>query len=236
MATATPAPVGTVDFGRSFTLVTEDPDWIKKILIGGAFTLLSALLVGIPFVLGYFARTLRNVVDGAARPLPEWDDLGGIFSEGLRLAAVYFVYVIGGAIVASAPGCLLLVPAMLASGSRHGEAAGAALAGLGGLAFYGLTMLFSLAMLVYLPAALTRAALRGTVADGFDWRAVVGFIRANAGNYLLSLVIYLVAGFLAQLGLLLCCVGVFPAAFWAYLVLAVALGQTVRLSPGSLAS
>jgi hypothetical protein len=230
MATTTPAPGGTVDFGRSLAFVTEDPAWIKKILIGGGFTLLSGLLVGIPFVLGYFARTLRNVVEGAARPLPEWDDLGGIFGEGLRLAAVYLVYVVGGVIVASVPGCLLMAPAMLASGSRHGEAAGAALAGLGMMAFYGLTMLLSLAMLVYLPAALTRVALRGTVADGFDWRAATGFIRANLGNYLLSLVIFLVASVLSQLGILLCCVGIFPAAFWAYLVLAAGLGQTVRLS------
>ena len=77
---------------------------------------------------------------------------------------------------------------MLASGSRHGEAVGAALGGLGMVAFYGLTMLFSLAMLVYLPAALAQAALRGTVAAGFDWRAALAFIRANLGNYLLSLV------------------------------------------------
>ena len=92
-------------------------------------------------------------------------------------------------------------------------------------------MLASLALAVYLPAALARAALRGTVADGFAWREILGFIRANLGNYLLSLVIYLLAAFLAQFGFLLCCVGVFPAAFWGYLVLAVALGQTVRLSP-----
>ena len=91
MSTAAPASSGSVDFGRAFTSVTEDPDWIKKVLIGGAFVLLSSILVGIPFVLGYVGRTLRNVVAGAARPLPEWDDLGGIFSEGLRLAAVYLV-------------------------------------------------------------------------------------------------------------------------------------------------
>jgi hypothetical protein len=235
MATTTPAPGGTLDFGKAFTFVSEDPEWIKKILIGGAFTLLSALLVGIPFVLGYFARTLRNVVEGAERPLPEWDDLGGIFSEGLRLAVVYLVYAVGGAIVAALPGCLLMAPAMLASGSRHGEAAGAALAGLGMVAFYGFTMLISLVMLVYLPAALARTALRGSVTDGFDWRAVIAFIRANPANYLLSLVGFLAASVASQLGILLCCVGFFPAAFWAYLVLASALGQTVRLGPGPVA-
>jgi len=99
MSTAAPAPSGTVDFGRAFTSVTEDPDWIKKILIGGAFMLLSSVLVGVPFVLGYFSQTLRNVVAGAARPLPEWDDLGGIFSEGLRLTAVYLVYVLAVGVV-----------------------------------------------------------------------------------------------------------------------------------------
>ncbi len=95
MSTAAPAPRGSVDFGRSFTFVSEDPDWIKKILIGGAFTLACALLVGVPFVLGYFSRTLRNVVAGEPRPMPEWDDLGGIFNEGLRLTAVYLLYTLG---------------------------------------------------------------------------------------------------------------------------------------------
>jgi len=92
MSTAAPDPSGSVDFGRAFTSVTEDPDWIKKVLIGGAFTLLSSILVGVPFVLGYFGRTLRNVVADAPRPLPEWDDLGGLFSEGLRLTAVSLIY------------------------------------------------------------------------------------------------------------------------------------------------
>jgi hypothetical protein len=69
------------------------------------------------------------------------------------------------------------------------------------------------------------------VGDGFAAREVLGFIRANVGNYLIALVIYLLASFLSQFGILLCCVGIFPAAFWSYMVLAVALGQAVRLSP-----
>jgi hypothetical protein len=240
MSTAAPAPSGTMDFGRAFTSVTEDPDWIKKVLIGGAFVLLSSVLVGIPFVLGYFARTLRNVVAGAARPLPEWDDLGGIFSEGLRLAAVYLVYVIGVFLVFGALGCLIASPAMLLSGARSAEfdpsRAIGAISGLAMAALYGVFMLASLALAVYLPAALARTALRGTVADGFDWRANVEFIRANLGNYLLSLVVYLAASLVAQLGIVLCCVGIFPAMFWAYLVFANALGQTARLSPAPIRS
>jgi hypothetical protein len=232
MATQTPANAGTVDFGRSFSFVTEDPEWVKKILIGGAFTLASALLVGVPFVLGYFSRTLRNVVAGEPRPMPEWDDLGGIFSEGLRLTAVYLLYTLGIVAILAALGCEALLPAMALSsrGSDPSEALGL-MGGLGIVAVYGLVMVASLALAVYLPAALARAALRGTVSDGFAWREILGFIKANLGNYLLSLVIYLLASFVGQFGIILCCVGIFPAVFWGYMVLAVALGQTVRLSP-----
>ena len=231
MSTAAPGPQGSVDFGRSFTFVGEDPDWVKKILIGGVFSLACAVLVGIPFVLGYFSRTLRNVVAGEARPMLEWDDLGGIFNEGLRLTAVYLLYSIGVFAVLAALGCVVMLP-FVALGGGHGHVPDAfgLLGGLGMVAVYGLVMLASLALAIYVPAALARSAVRGTVADGFAWREILGFITANLANYLITLVIYLLASFLAQFGVLLCCVGVFPALFWSYMVLAVALGQTVRLS------
>jgi hypothetical protein len=234
MATPTPTPAGTVDFGRSFTYVSEDPEWVKKVLIGGVFALLSAVLVGVPFVLGYFGRTLRNVAEGAPRPLPEWDDLGGLFNEGLRLTLVYLAYALGFAVVLLAIGAAFIGPAMLLGNSRHGEQVLGLLGGLGMLAFYAVAFLGGLALGVYLPAALARAALRASAGAGFQPAATVRFIQANLGNYLLSLVIYLVAGFVAQFAIVLCCVGIFPAVFWSYLVLARALGDTVRLNPGSL--
>ena len=70
----TPAPE-TVDLVRSFRFVLDDPEWVKKILIGGAFTLASAFIVGIFFVAGYWVRLLKRVAAGEALPLPEWDDL-----------------------------------------------------------------------------------------------------------------------------------------------------------------
>jgi hypothetical protein len=232
MSTAAPAATGSVDFGRSFTFVTEDPDWVKKILIGGVFTLACALLVGVPFVLGYFSRTLCDVAAGEPRPMPEWDDLGGIFNEGLRLTAVYLVYALGIVAVLAVIGGVVMLPVIALSG-RAGDASAALglLGGLGVVGLYGVIMVASLALALYLPAALARSAMRGTVADGFAWREILAFIRANLGNYLLTLVIYLLASFVAQFGILLCCLGLFPAVFWGYMVLAVALGQTVRLSP-----
>src|SRR5206468_1717392 len=56
------------------------------------FMLASIVIVGIFFVYGYFARLVRNVIDGVQYPLPSWDDLGDYFMEGLRLFAVCMVY------------------------------------------------------------------------------------------------------------------------------------------------
>src|SRR3954470_17699631 len=85
-------PKAGFDFVKPFAFVFEDARWINKVLIGGIFQLLSALLVGIPFLLGYLAQLVRNVVANATLPLPEWDDLGEMFNEGLRLIGVAIVY------------------------------------------------------------------------------------------------------------------------------------------------
>src|SRR5262245_34063546 len=94
MATTPPASGGGeyLDFIRAFTFVTEDPDWIKKILLGGLFTLLGGLcLIGTPFVAGYGLRVIARTARGEARPLPEWDDWGGLFMDGLKAVGLYLV-------------------------------------------------------------------------------------------------------------------------------------------------
>jgi hypothetical protein len=236
MATAPPPASGTFDFGRCFTFVTEDPEWLTKVLVGGLFALLSAILVGVPFVLGYWGRTFRNVARGEPRPLPAWDDLGGIFADGLRLVGVYLVYTLGLSVALIALSCVFVAPLVALGGAGLDDGAEALLAALGGvgsLIFYAAILVTSLAAMVYLPAAVARAALRESFSEGFAWREITGFIQANAGNYALTLVAYLIASFLSQFGMLLCCVGVFPAAFWSYEILAYGLGETVRLNPSS---
>jgi hypothetical protein len=232
--TTAPAPATPpgIDFGRSFTFTGADPEWLPKILIGGVFVLACSLLVGVPFVLGYFSRTLRNVAAGAARPLPDWDDLGGLFGEGLRLTGVYLLHVLAVMVVLGVFVGILLTPMILSKSHDPAQALGP-FGALLIVALYGLIMVVSLAVAVYLPAALVRSSLHGSVGAGLEWRENLAFIKQNLANYALSLVGYLVAAFAAQFGILLCCVGFFPAAFWSYLVLAVALGQTVRLSGGS---
>ena len=236
-ATPTPAGSGTIDFAKCFTFAVEDPDWVKKILFGGLFTLLSALIVGIFFVSGYWVRFLRRGVAGDPRPLPEWDDLGGIFNDGLKVVGVYFTYVAGMIVVVLALGCAAgLLGAGIGSLSRASEGASSAAAALGGLGMagaYGLFLLLALVLAVFLPAVFVRVVLKDRFSEAFAFREHLAFIKANLANYALSLVVYLVANFASQFGALLCCVGLFPAVFWSYLIFGYALGETVRQNPRS---
>jgi hypothetical protein len=87
---------------------------------------------------------------------------------------------------------------------------------------------------LFLPAVLARAALLRRFREGFAWPEIFAFLRANTANYALAILAYFVASFASQLGVLLCCVGIFPAVFWAYLILAYGLGDALRLqSPSS---
>ena len=230
-----PAPAGdTIDIAQGFRFVPEDPDWIKKILIGGVFTLLSGVLVGGFFVVGYAVRLLRRVAAGEPRPLPEWDDLGGIFAEGLRGLAIYLLYVLPVAIV---PMVFAFVVAMTgaglsgASGSRDASEAFGALAAVGLMGVYAITAVLMLVLALYVPAALARFAMLDRVSAGFEVGENLAFIRRNLGNYAMALLLYLLASVAAQLGVVLCCVGIFPASFWAVCILFWALGQVVRRDP-----
>src|SRR3954468_17164258 len=88
---ARPPAIG-FDFAKPFTFTFEDPRWVQKVLLGGLFMIASVFIIGAFFLYGYLARLARNVIAGVQHPLPEWDDLGEFFSEGLRLFCVALIY------------------------------------------------------------------------------------------------------------------------------------------------
>ena len=220
----------TIDLARGFRFVPEDPDWSKKVLIGGVFMLLASVLVGAVFVAGYGVRLIRNSARGEPRPLPEWDDLGGIFGDGIRALALYLAYALPVMLV---PLSFVLVVALASAGisgtGSHGASdAFAALAAMGVMGVYAFMAVAMLALSLYVPAALARFVMLERLGAGFEVRENFAFIRRNLPNYAMTLLLYLLASFAAQLGIVLCCVGFFPAAFWAFCILCWGLGEVVR--------
>lgn len=81
-----------MDIGKSITFVNEDERWLGKLIIAVALTFFSFLLFPIPLLAGYSIAIARNVKNGEKNPLPEWDDFGKFFMDGLYVMIAQFVY------------------------------------------------------------------------------------------------------------------------------------------------
>jgi hypothetical protein len=211
------------DFGKPFTYVFEDPRWLNKILLGGLFYLAGFFIVGWFFILGYVAQVTRNVIAGEQQPLPEWDDLGRFFNEGARLIGVVLVYIIPVFMLAVA---IVIPSAILSSIENEGAQA------VGGIMMGCLSCLFvplSLALMIFMPASMLFAIAEQRFGAAFELGRLWSFIAANIGNYLLAVVVVLIARFLAGFGIALLCIGVVFTGFWSFLITAHGYAQAYRL-------
>jgi Protein of unknown function (DUF4013) len=229
-----------MDIGKSFSYVFEDPRWVTKVGIGGAILLVGTLffwvlalpiLAALVIVMGYMLTTIKNVSDGIATPLPEWNDFSGLFMKGLYAAI--------GAIVVFLPAIVLICCAVLASTALGGvgggqNGSGRAIAGpLGAVAlcFQCLYSLYAIVAVIYLYAPLTRFAQNDQLSTFWDLRGNFAFMQSNVGGYVIALIIALVAGFVGELGFILCVIPGFFTWFWSYLVTAHVFGQLARGAP-----
>jgi hypothetical protein len=210
-----------MDIGRSFTFMFDDDKWIEKIAIGGLLVLTAAIpLVNIftgLVILGYMLRLLRNVSEGDPTPLPAWDDWGGDWMRGLMVVLALIVYAIP----------IILISFFV---SLLGAIAGqtAALEGLANLCAVSLSCLsglWSLAIIIVFPAAMIMYVDEGEFASFFNFRRIFRFIGDNLSNYIIALLLIIVANIIGGLGVILCVIGVFFTMFWAYLVMGHLLGQ-----------
>ena len=211
-----------MDYGKAFTFAFDDEDWVVKLILGGVFMLLSVVVVGIFFVLGYLLEIVRNVVEGKERPLPSWDNLGEKFVQGLIL----FVILLLLSIPLMLFSCVTSAFSSLAAGTRS-DAAQILIAlvnlGLGLLSF-----LYGLVYAVFIPAFTIRYAMTRDFGATFNIGEAWAVIRADLGSYVLILIVAWVASLVASLGVIACVIGVFVTSFWAMLVQGHLYGQYYR--------
>lgn len=182
-----------MDIARAVQFVTDDEQWIKKVLIGVVVVLLSIFIIPAFALTGYGIQIARNVKDGNDIPLPEWDDWGKLISDGFAVGIAGFIYaipaivlfVIGGVIVGL--GDALDSDAILAAGGT----VFALLACIAGL--------YLVAMVVIAPAITIQFIKHGTFASCMRISEVVAIARNNIGDILISLVV--IFGISAVLGL-----------------------------------
>ena len=197
-----------MDIGKAFRFVFEDPEWVAKVLIGGIMALLTPLIIGALFLLGYSVELVQNVRAGAEQPLPRWDDLGGKAGKGLKLGIVFLIWSLPILVLT-----ILLILLMLAAGED--ETAILALS----LCFGSLTLLWSLVLAFATPAIVIHFAETEQIGAGLQVGRILSFTLNHIGEVLIAVLISWVAGLVAGLvGTLLCGIGLLFTGFWASMV------------------
>jgi Protein of unknown function (DUF4013) len=196
-----------VDVGRAFSFVFQDPRWVSKVAIGALMMLIP--IFGWLVLFGYTMRVTRLVATtGTDLPLPEWDDFGGLFMEGLRAFGVAFIWSLPLSVIT---GCLSL--------GIDNDDVGAQ------FAVNCLNFLLSIPLGLVLPAALARTAVEGTFNAGLEVGRVLGIVRDRFADYVVVLLIGYAAGIIAVAGFIALCIGVLVTIVYSFLLSAHVYGQ-----------
>ncbi|MDQ3248771.1 MAG: DUF4013 domain-containing protein [Chloroflexota bacterium] len=201
-----------MDIGKSLTFFTEDERWLEKLAIGTGVVLISLVLspvligvIGFLIVAGYCVRLLKNVRDGAAQPLPEWDQWGDDLIRGFKLAVVAFVWAL--------PGIVFALPLAIGGAMTDGQSDTAATFG-GLLVACGgcLTFLYGLAVAVLMPGFTIAYAQDEEIKSGLQATQIWHWTRQNIGQVVIVTVAYLVGSLVLTLvgsivGTIACLIG-----------------------------
>jgi hypothetical protein len=213
-----------MDIGRAFSFVFEDENWIVKILIAAAillagvvfsWVLIIPLLLAFILVSGYSAEITRRVIRGNPDELPEWDDWGQFFGDGLKVWVIGIVYALPIIIVSI---CLAIPSGLLAE-----EAEG--LSAVMGVCIGCISLLWAVVMSVTLPAAIAFYVDEEDLGAAFRFGDIFAFVRENLSTYLLTFVMSWVANLIGSLGSIVCGVGWLVTGPYAWMVTGNLYGQ-----------
>jgi hypothetical protein len=216
-----------MDIGKSFGYVFEDQEWITKVLLGGVILLIP--IIGQIVVIGYMLKVAQNIAQGNPRPLPAWDwnDFGDHLTRGLYGFVVELVYFVPYIVIVVLFSC---VGTLMSAGSRSGAAntVGTLFACL--LVPVYLIAVFGCLCMAY--AGLARLVATNNLSEALKFRDVFASVRSNPRPWLMMVLVSVLAGLVGGLGLIACGIGVLFTAFYAYLIMGHALGQTVAQQGG----
>ncbi len=217
-----------MDIVRSFTFVFEDKDWVAKLLIAAgillvgslfAWLLLIPLIAAIALLTGYSLEITRRVIHGHPQPLPEWDNWGGLLTDGLKGLAIVLVYFLPLILLSLCLG----VPTVLfnSDSSLSLQQVGTLL----GLFTSCLDFLWIIAASLLLPVAFGFYVAEGEIRAAFSFGRVWAFFRDHISIYLITLLMSWVAAVIGDLGSLVCGLGWFVTMPYSWMVTGHLYGQ-----------
>lgn len=199
-----------------------DPRWQTKFLIGSLLTLAGYVIPIVPaiFLYGYAFQIMRRIIVDKGEPyLPEWDDWGKLFTDGLKLIGVGFVYSLPILVLmCGGYGLFFAFNIGAAAVAADSEAVSSAVPALSlasmAIMFVslGLAMILALLLGLFLPVAIGHLVATDDFAAAFRVREWWPIFKANVAGYLVSygllLGFWMVLSFAIQIlmfTVILCC-------------------------------
>jgi hypothetical protein len=182
----------------TFRFPFNDPRWKGKAAIGSLLAMvgMSLWLLSWPLllpVLGYGVRVMRSSLRGEPPSLPEWDEWGQLFRDGLRALAVGFVYYLPALLVMCAGYALLfamVIPIAATEGDGEGPMLGMII--LSQVAFlltFGISFVLGLPLSFLGLIGLARMVASDSLGSAFEFRAVWALARHGFGKFAVAYVI-----------------------------------------------
>jgi hypothetical protein len=210
-----------MDIGKAFGFVFEDEEWVKKILLGALISLIP--IFGQFAIMGYGIAVIRNVMAGAPRPLPDWNDLMRHFVDGLMFWIATLIYALPSLILV----CPIMVVWLLPALAGEQEDLTNVLVGVAGLVSTGLgclAVLYGVLMALLTPVLQIRYVETGEIGGCLRLGEVFRFLRAHIGSVIISQLLVWMAGVVLisvagglTLGLLVLPISVWLTAFSGHL-------------------
>lgn len=200
----------TIAFDKSFSHVFKDPKWVSKLALASLFALLTFVAIGAPFLNGYVVRIIRWRLQDK-EGLPPWDDLGGMFVDGLKIILIGLGYALPILVVVLG---MTIVSIILGQNDDL-----APLIILLFLPFQGLVMLYSLAMVLIQPWTFYTIASGQPLSSAYHLKPYFKAIKQDWTNAILAILFIWVASSLASFGLFIFFIGFFIALGYVMMVM-----------------
>ena len=211
-----------MEIGKAFGFVTEDEQWITKVLIGGLIQFVP--LLGTIAILGYSYRVAQNVARGNPRPLPAWGEFGDFLGRGFFALVIQIVYLLPLLVLY---GVFLFLTGAGAAAAEDSEAVAGVL-GLLSLCLIPLQLVVALVCVFASLAAIMRYLATDSLGEAFKFGEVIATLRNHIGSFLMILVVGILAGLVAGLGVIACGIGVLFTGFYAQCVIGHVIGQAMQ--------
>src|SRR5258708_1735423 len=147
-----------MNYGRAFSYVMEDPEWLKK--VGIAALILIIPILGAIVVLGWVLEVTRHIINGEPDVLPDWSNFGDFLTKGFQAFAIAFVYLLPVILINA---CTNVIPALLQNMNGDTAQTVATVVGFVSICLSCFSIIYELVVGLLLPAAYGNFAATGQI-------------------------------------------------------------------------